>query len=66
MLKYKDFKKNAAPLCLGNVSKYISVDNLKKIGLYEYVYNFSVDYDSFGVDEFLDIHKNLAVKNNIK
>ena len=36
-------KKNAAPLCLGNVSKDFSVDNMKNTGLYGYVYDFSVD-----------------------
>ena len=28
-------EKNAAPLCLGNFSKDLSGDNMKKIGLYE-------------------------------
>ena len=39
---------------------------MKKIGLYEYVYDFSVNYDSFADDDVLDIHKYLMVKNNIK
>ena len=29
----KDYEINAAPLCLGNVSKKNSVNNLKKTGL---------------------------------
>ena len=33
----------ASPLCLGNVSKDFSVDNMKKTGLNEYVYDCSVD-----------------------
>ena len=33
------------PLCLGNISKDFSVDNMKKTGLNGYVYDFSVDYD---------------------
>ena len=33
--KAKDF---SIPLFLGNISKDISVDNMKKIGLYGYVY----------------------------
>ena len=39
---------------------------MKKIGLYEYVYDFSVDYDSIDVGDILDIHKYLMVKKNIK
>ena len=31
-------------LCLGKISKDLSVDDMKKTGLNEYVYNFSVDY----------------------
>ena len=33
----------ASSLCLGNVSKDFSVDNMKKTGLSEYVYDCSVD-----------------------
>ena len=33
----------AYPLCLGNISKKISVHNMKKTGLNGYVYDFSVD-----------------------
>ena len=36
----------AALLCLDNISKDFSVDNMKKTGLYLYLYDFSVDYDS--------------------
>ena len=53
------------PLCLGNVSKDISVDNMKKTGLNGYVHDFSVDYEAIAVDDILDIHKYLMEKNNI-
>ena len=33
----------AIPLCLGSISKDVSVDNMKRIGLNGYVYGFSVD-----------------------
>ena len=33
-------------LCLYNISKDFTVDNLKNAGFYRYVYNFSVDYDN--------------------
>ena len=57
----------ATPLCLGNISKDFSVDNMKKkTGLNEYVYDFSVDYDAIAVNSILDIHKYSMEKNNIK
>ena len=56
----------ASPLCLGNISKEFSVDNMKKkTGLNGYVYDFSVDYDAIAVDDILDIHKYLTDKNGI-
>ena len=54
------------PLCLGNISKDFSVDDMKKIGLNGYVYDFSVDYDAITVDDILDIRKYLMKNNNIK
>ena len=56
----------ASPLCLGNISKDFSVDNMKKTGLNGYVYDFSVNYDAIAVDDILDIYKYLMEKNNIK
>ena len=55
----------ATPLCLGNISKDWSEDNMKKRGLNGYVYDFSVDYDATDVDDIKDIHKYLMKKNNI-
>ena len=63
--KAKDSEIVATPLCLGNISKDFSVDNMKKTGLNGYVYDFSVDYDAIAVDEILDIHKYLMKKNDI-
>ena len=63
--KAKDSKLVRIPLCLGNISKNASVDNMKKTGLNGYVYNFSVDYDAIEVDDILDIHKYLMKKDNI-
>ena len=53
----------AYSLCLGNISKYWSVDNIKKTRLKGYVYEFSVDYDDIAVSNILDIHKYLTGKN---
>ena len=57
--KAKDSEIVATPLCLVNISKDWSVDNVKKTGLNGYVYDFSVDYDATDVDDILDIHKYL-------
>ena len=63
--KAKDSEIVASPLCLGNISKDWSVDNMKKTGLNGYVYDFSVNYDSIAVDDILDIHNYLMKKNDI-
>ena len=63
--KVKDSEIVASPLCLGNVSKDWSTDNMKKTGFNRYVYDFSVDYDATDTDDIKDIHKYLMNKNNI-
>ena len=60
--KAKDSEIVASPLCLGNISKDWSTDNMKKTGFNGYVYDFSVDYDATDVDDILDIHKYLIKK----
>ena len=52
-------------LCLGNISKDFSTSNVKKIGLYGTVYDFSVDYGAISVDNILNIHKYLIKKHKI-
>ena len=63
--KGKDSEIVATPLCLGNISKDRSIDNMKKTGFNGYIYDFSVDYDAIAVDNILDIYKYLMKKNNI-
>ena len=63
--KAKDSKIIATPLCLGNISKDWSVDNMKDTGLNGYVYDFSVDYNAIAVDDIKYIQKYLMKKNNI-
>ena len=63
--KAKDSEIVAAPLCLGDISKDWSVDDMKKTGFNDYVYDFRVDYDVIAVDDILDIRKYLMKKNNI-
>ena len=63
--KAKDSEIVANSLCLGNISKDLSLNNMKDTGLNGYVYDFSVDYDAIAVDDILNIHKYLMKKNNI-
>ena len=52
----------ANPLCLGNISKDWSTDNMKKTGFTGYVYDFSADYSAVTVDNVKDIHTYLMKK----
>ena len=54
----------ASPLCLANISKDWSTDNMKKTAFTGYVYDFSADYNAVTVDDIKDIHKHLMKKNN--
>ena len=63
--KAKDSELVATPLCLRNISKDWSVDNMKKAGFNGYVYDFSVDYGVIAVDDIKDIHKYLMKGNDI-
>ena len=63
--KAKDSEIVASPLCLGNISKDWSTDNMKKTGLTGYVYDFSADYNTVTVDDIKDIHNYLMRKNNM-
>ena len=48
-LKAKDSEIVAYPLCLRNISKDFSVDNMKKTRLKRKVYDFSVDYNAIAL-----------------
>ena len=65
IIKFKASEIVATLLCLGNISKDWSVNNIKKTGLNRYVYEFSVDYDAIAFDDILDIHNYLMKKNDI-
>ena len=64
--KAKGSEINVDSLCLGNISKHFLVDSMNKTRWYGYVRDFQVDYDSIDVDDILNTHKNLMVKNNMK
>ena len=63
--KAKDSEILPSPLCLGNVSKDWSIDDMKKTGFNGYVYDFSVDYNVTDVNDIKDIQKYLMKKNDI-
>ena len=49
-------------LCLGNVSKGFTINNMKKTGLKGLVKWFSVDFNPIDNNNILDIHKYLMKK----
>ena len=63
--KGKDSEILAYSLCLRNISKDWSVDNVKKSEIKGYVYHFSVDYDYILTSDILDIRKYMIEKNGI-
>ena len=58
----KDSNIVASPLCLGNISKDWSNDNMKKTRFTGHVYDFSADYNVVRLDDIKDIHKYLTKK----
>ena len=63
--KAKDSEIVPSSLCLGNISKDWSTDNIRKTGLTGYVYHFSADYNAVTVGDIKDIHNYLMKKNDI-
>ena len=53
------------PLCLGNISKDLAANNMKKAELNGYVFDFSVDY-VINNTNIIDTHKYLKKKRDIK
>ena len=60
--KTKDSEFKRHPLCLGNISKFFSVNNMKKTGLNSHVYKFSVNYNIIDTSNIIDIQKYLMKK----
>ena len=53
-------------MCLGNISKDFSVNNIKKkAGLNGCVYDFSFDHRAFDINDISNIHKYLMKKHDI-
>ena len=55
--KAKDSEIKLYPLCLGNISKDFTLDELKKTGLKGIIKVFSVDHDTINTSDILDIHR---------
>ena len=49
--KAKESEITPYPLCLGNILKDWSVDNMKKTEFNGYIYDFSVNYDAISVSD---------------
>ena len=64
-LKAKDSEIIATPLCLGNISKDFSVDNVKKTRLMD-MFVILVLVRCYSSYDILDIHKYLVKKHNIE
>ena len=47
-------------LCLVNISKAFAFGNMKEPGLYCYVFDFFVEYETIDSDDFVDIHEYLV------
>ena len=63
--KPKDSEIVSSPLCLGNISKDWSTDNMKRSVFTGYVYDVNVDYEAIAVDDIKNIYKYLMEKTNI-
>ena len=63
--KAKDSEIHANSLCLGNISKDWSQDNMKNTGFNGYMYDFTTDYNAIATSDIIDIHKYLMKKNGI-
>ena len=64
--KEEDSQIKKYPLCLGNISKEFSLDNMKKTPLKGYAYDFSVDYFVIDTSNIINIHQYLMKKHDIK
>ena len=67
--KAKDSEIVATPMCLGNISKAQSVDNMKRTGLNGHVYEFGVNYDPIlgDINKIMsNLHNSYMFKYGIK
>ena len=60
--KAKDSEILAYSLCLGNISKDWSQDNMKKTRFNGYIYDFFTDYNAVTISDIQNIHRYLMKK----
>ena len=53
-------------MCLGNISKDFTTNNMKKTGLNGYVHEFSLDYNIIDTSNIINIYKYLMKMHDIK
>ena len=53
-------------LCLENISKYFTANDMKETELNGYVYDFSVDYDTIDISDIVNIYKYLMKNQDVK
>ena len=63
--KAKDSEIVPYPLCLGNISKDVTIPYRLETRLFGYVYDFSDDYWAIANNKILGTHNYLMKKNNI-
>ena len=63
--KAKDSEIKSYPLCLGNISKDFTLNNMQKTGLKKILKVFSVDSNAIDTSDIVDIHRYLLKKNII-
>ena len=67
VIKFKAKKQNVVgKLSLGKISADFNQADRKSTGLYEYIYDFSIDYNAILNDKIHDIHRYLMEKDNTK
>ena len=64
--KAKDSDIKLYPLCLGNISKIFTINNMKETGLKGNGYGISLDYNTIDTNSMLDIHRCQWKKPKIK
>ena len=63
--KAKDSEILSYAICLRNIAKDWTNDNMKKTGFNNYIYDFSTDSKDIATSDILDIYKYLMKKNGI-
>ena len=64
--KAKDSEVKPYLMCLENILKDFTANNMSRNGLNGYVYHFSVVYNIIGTSCIINIHKYLMKKHDIK